>query len=141
MSSCVADASVVASWFLPDENNGEFAHLYKKTQEIEIHVPQTFYFEFCNAMLMAQTHGRLDLKTMSEILDLVWKLPIQIDYIEPLSMPSYYRAVVNSGLANHLTVYDASYLELSVRLGRIPLLTYDKPMLHAAKKLKIKTSL
>jgi len=141
MSSFVADASVVASWFLSDENNGAYADVYKRTYEIEIHVPQIFYFEFFNALVMAHKRGRLDLKTLSEILDLVWKLPIQLDYLEPLSQPPYFNTVVNSALAHHLTVYDAAYLDLSIRLGKIPLLTYDIPLKEMAKKLKIKTSL
>jgi predicted nucleic acid-binding protein len=37
-----------------------------------------------------------------------------------------------------LTAYDAAYLELAARLN-VPLLTYDKLLLEAAKKLKLKS--
>jgi predicted nucleic acid-binding protein len=40
----------------------------------------------------------------------------------------------------HLTIYDAAYLELAIR-EKIPLLTLDKGLLKAAKKMKVSTHL
>jgi predicted nucleic acid-binding protein len=39
-----------------------------------------------------------------------------------------------------LTAYDTAYLELAMRLN-VPLITYDKSLLNAAKKFKIRTAI
>lgn len=138
-AAVVVDASVVVSWFLPDEKDGEYAHLFKQIQELEIHVPQIFYYELCNAFNMAVKRGRVDHKTLSSMLDVVWKLPIHLDPLDSLSLPPHFNNVVDTAGAHNLTVYDAAYLELAVRLGSVPLITYDASLIEAAKKLKLKT--
>ena len=138
-AAVVVDASVVVSWFLPDEKEGEYAHLFKQIHELEIHVPQIFYYELYNALSMAAKRGRVDHKTLSHILDVVWKLPIHLDTVDPLSLPPHFNNVINAAGAHNLTVYDAAYLELAVRLGGIPLITYDASLIEASKKLKLKT--
>ena len=138
MTTVVVDASVAVSWFLPDEKEGVYSGIFRQINELEIHVPQIFYHELSNAFVMAGKRGRVDSKTLSIILDVVWKLPIRLDSLQSLSVPSYFESVINLGLVHHLTVYDAAYLELAVRLGGVPLLTYDSDLANVAKKLKIR---
>ena len=82
-----------------------------------MHVPQIFYYELSNVFAMAEKRGRVDIKTLSTILDVVWKLPIRFDALDGFSAPLYFESVINLGLVHNLTVYDAAYLELAVRLG------------------------
>ena len=141
MTRVVIDASVVVSWFLPDEKEGTHSGIFRKIGELDIHVPQIFYYELSNAFAMALRRGRVDIKTLSTILDIVWKLPIHLDSLDSFSVPLYFDSVIKTGLAHDLTVYDAAYLELAVRLGGVPLITYDHSLLNVAKKLKLKTKM
>ena len=86
MTNVVVDASVVVSWFLPDEKEGVHSGLFRQISELEIHVPQIFYYELSNAFAMAVKRGRVDIKTLATILDIVWILPIHLDFLDSFSV-------------------------------------------------------
>ena len=138
MTTVVIDTSVVVSWFLPDEKQGKYSDIYRNINEYEIHVPQIFYYEFCNVLAMAEKRKRIDLKTLSSILEIVWRLPIQVDPVDTLSAPDYFENVMSATAAYSLTTYDAAYIELACRLGSVPLLTYDRALIEVAKKIKLR---
>ncbi len=134
----VVDASVVASWFLPDETDGKYESILNNIDKIKIHVPSIFEHEFMNILLNAEKRKRLGHTTLIKILETVSRYPIEIKPSTAVLMESL--SVLEMARAHDLTAYDAAYLELAMRL-KIPLITYDKLLLNAARKLKLKTTL
>ena len=72
---------------------------------------------------MAHRRKRLVVGAISEILDNLGALPITIDRPEPKSVMK----LPSLALEQALTVYDAAYLELALRL-RLPMATTDKAL-------------
>lgn len=138
MKQVVIDASVIASWFLPDEADENHGDLLNHIDKIKIHVPSIFEHEFMNILLNAEKNKRLERATSVEILEIVSHYPIAMELSTSVLMDKI--NVFAMARAHHLTAYDAAYLELAVRLG-IPLITNDKSLLEVAKKLKLKTTI
>jgi len=135
MVHAVIDASVMASWFLPNEDSGKYEDLINSIDKLKIHVPSIFEHEFMNILLNALKRRRLDNATAQEILEIISHYPIIIESSTAVLMEKI--DVFSIAKAHDLTAYDAAYLELAVRLN-VPLMTYDKSLSEAAKKLKLK---
>jgi predicted nucleic acid-binding protein len=75
----------------------------------------------------------------AKIIGIVSRYPITIEPSTAVLAEKI--KVFETARTHHLTIYDAAYLELSVRLGGVPLITYDKELLAIARKLKIKTNI
>ncbi len=138
MIHVVIDASVIASWFLPDEAQGKHELILNDIDKIRIHVPSVFEHEFMNILLNAVKRKRIDSAIAEEILEIVSRYPIEIEPSTAVLMENI--KVYRLAKSCNLTAYDAAYLELAVSL-KAPLITYDKLLLESAKKLKVKVSL
>jgi predicted nucleic acid-binding protein len=122
----VIDASMTASWVLPDEQS-EIAILWKERLTLGGAVaPAIWWYEVRNLLLMAERRSRIDGKYVEIALGLLDNYPITI-----ADRPE---AGVVMQLARHhdLTIYDATYLELALRM-EIPLATFDKALVKAAR--------
>ena len=122
----VVDTSVAACWFLPDEYDqvAEKARVLLRTEDTVI--PWLFWFEIRNVLLMNERRGRLKVEQTNEALSVLAGLPIRRD-LEPDE------AVILTLVRDHkLTVYDAAYLELALRL-QLPLATLDRQLIVAAR--------
>lgn len=122
----VVDTSVAACWFLPDEYDhvAEQARALLRTEDAVI--PWLFWFEIRNVLLMNERRGRLKIVQTNEALSVLAGLPIRRD-LEPDE------AVILTLVRDHkLTVYDAAYLELALRL-QLPLATLDRQLIVAAR--------
>ena len=131
----VIDASVIFSWFLPDEAGAKYEKVLDRLDEIKIHVPSIFEHEFMNILLNAEKNKRLDNATALKILGTVGDYPITIEPSTAVFMEKI--RVFKMAREHQLTAYDAAYLELAVRL-EAPLITYDKQMIQVAKKLRLR---
>jgi predicted nucleic acid-binding protein len=138
MKQVVIDASVIASWFLPDEAEENHEDMLNNIDKIKIHVPSIFEHEFMNILLNAERGKRLEKPTSIEILETISRYPIAIEPSTAVLMDHI--NVFEMARTHNLTAYDAAYLELAARLDT-PLITNDKPLLEAAKKLKLKTTM
>jgi len=138
MKPVVIDANVLASWFLPDEAGGKHEDLFNNIGKIKIHVPSIFEHEFMNILLNAERSKRLEVATSINILETISRYPIAIEPSTAVLMEHI--NVFELARVHNLSANDAAYLELAVRLDT-PLITYDKPLLEAAKKLKLKTTI
>jgi predicted nucleic acid-binding protein len=69
----------------------------------------------------------------ANFIDALSALPIVVD--QSTTSKAMHSIFVLAGQSD-LTLYDAAYLELAMREG-IPLLTLDKGLIKAAKKLKV----
>lgn len=79
---------------------------------------------------MAERHKRISTEQRHKALYTLTELPITVD-----TMTAHHAWLETLELAERygLTLYDASYLELSLRRS-LPLATYDKALNQAAKK-------
>ena len=92
-------------------------------------VPALWPIEVGNVLLVATRRGRITRAEWTRVCDDFLALPIDID---PESSDRVLRTVLPLADANHVSVYDAMYLELALRLG-IPLATLDQPLAAAGK--------
>jgi predicted nucleic acid-binding protein len=131
--SFVLDASIALSWCFIDEET-ELSHaLLNRLEKDTAQVPQIWFLEVSNVLVMAEKKQRISIAKISEFVSLLQALPIYVD-----------NETANRGLheilflaqSQKITTYDASYLELSMRLGK-PLATKDKCLQEAARKLGV----
>jgi len=121
----VIDASVAASWLLPDENHAGAEAAYTRLRSDYALVPTLWWFEVRNLFVMNERRGRLDAEKTDKALALLGSLPIQQD-----SEPEQ-GAVLRLARQHRLTVYDAAYLELALR-ENAALATLDAELARAA---------
>jgi predicted nucleic acid-binding protein len=123
----VVDASVAGSWVLPDENHAEAVEALQRLKTDEAYAPSLLWFELRNLLLASERRGRISPAQTAAALNFIQALPLRLDR-EPDSDMTFQLA-----RAHGLTVYDAAYLELSIRRN-IPLITLDKALAEAARR-------
>jgi predicted nucleic acid-binding protein len=134
----VLDASVTMSWLLADGKSTDqryAASVLTSLAEsgIAAGVPVTWALEIANVVARAEARGLVTEAQSEAFLEMLSGIRIRPDsatfpraMVETLSIARRYR----------LSSYDASYLELALRLG-LPLATLDSDLLQAAKKAGI----
>ena len=122
----VLDSSVCLSWFFPDERTSFTDTALQVAANEECWVPSVWRLEFPNALLVAEKRRRLTRAERLQVLDEAARLLIRVDTI-------VHDLRQISGLADQyaLSTYDASYLELALRLPA-PLITLDKELATSA---------
>ena len=128
--SCVIDASVTLSWFFEDERSAERDALLDQVAEAGATVPGLWRLEVANALLVAFRRGRLSAAFRDRAILRLGRLPITVDTDTDV------RAWTNTlpvAEQTGLSVYDASYLELAIRLGAA-LASADRKLCEAAKR-------
>ena len=131
MSALVLDCSVAASWCFIDEASPETDGIYERIRDGGAVVPCLWHVELANVLLQAERRGRITAGTVAVRLDLMAQLPIITDHEMDIGA---WRETIAFARAERLTAYDASYLELAVRLG-LPLATKDAALATAARNL------
>jgi predicted nucleic acid-binding protein len=131
--SFVLDASIALSWCFADEATTYTWKLLERLEEETAFVPSIWPLEIGNILILAERKKRVSYAHVIQSLELMSNLPIQID--EETAQRAFYETS-QLAHAEKLTSYDASYLELSIRLG-IPLATKDKILAKVAKKLGV----
>jgi predicted nucleic acid-binding protein len=125
---CVLDSSSALAWVLPGESNAISAALLADIADQGAVTTGLWPLEIANVLLMAERRSRITLAERLHALSLLADLPIQVDART---------AVLARGLTSDLaalgglTVYDANYLELALRLG-LPLASLDGDSQRAA---------
>lgn len=133
----VVDCSVLIAGLLPDEVE-EQAQLILEDLHRGITlavVPSLFYQEVSNVLLMAYRRTRIDQDTLFQYLDVIAMLPVKID-TAAATQGNTMKAVCELAEEHGLTTYDASYLELAVRLD-LPLATLDTDLYEVAAKRQV----
>lgn len=125
---CVLDSSAALAWLLPGEAVPATEALLATVGTVGATAPGLWPLEIANVLLMAERRGRITLAERTQALASLAELPIRID--ERTATLAF---GATSGLAagSDLTVYDACYLELALRLG-LPLASLDRQLCHAA---------
>lgn len=121
----VLDASVAAVWLLDDETNPLASAALISLAKNGAVVPQLWHAEIRNCLLVAERRGRLEASDTDERLNALGELPIQtdtgLDYDHALRLARRHK----------LSLYDALYLELAIRL-KTTLYSLDKALVKAA---------
>ncbi|MXY87009.1 MAG: type II toxin-antitoxin system VapC family toxin [Chloroflexi bacterium] len=121
----VLDASVTIGWLPEDEQDTFSLSVHRSVQEDGAVVPQHWEFEVANSLLFAERRGRLGRGEARQRFHYLDDLAIEIDAASELDHAF-------SLAADHdLTLYDALYLELTIR-HNLPLATLDNELERAA---------
>ncbi len=127
--SFVLDNSVTLAWCFEDEQTPEIMAVLDRVAESGAFAPQLWPIEALNGLLMAERRGRIDGSTRRRLTGFLHDLPIRVDDETAFQAWS---ATATLAQAQRLTAYDATYLELAMRLG-LPLATNDKALATAAR--------
>lgn len=125
----VVDASVAASWYLPDEDDPIAAAALENVVENGAYVPRIWWYEVRNAFLVGERKRRVAPVDTSGYLLRLSRLPIWFDDAAQEDVLSVARTF-------DLTCYDAAYLELALRLA-VPLASLDRRLNAAADRAGI----
>ncbi len=135
MKPIVIDTSAAGAWVLPDEVSDAAQALYLQVIEPndQFHVPLLWSWEMGNMLVMGVRRARIDEDQLQQGLALLAGVQVQFDV--PLSEHRQAQ-VARLALAHQLTFYDATYLELVLRLNG-QLASQDKKLVAAAKSCGI----
>lgn len=131
MSGLVVDCSVTMAWCFEDERN-PYADLVLRTLDnTEGMVPSIWPFEVATVLALSERAGRLDVARSAWFIRFLNDLPIRVD---DRSSSHAFGETLALARAYDLTVYDAAYLEVTLRSGA-RLATQDNALRAAALKL------
>jgi predicted nucleic acid-binding protein len=122
----ITDSSAIISVILKEESR---ERIIAATDNMELLAPSIISIEVANALTRMCKRGRLDADEVREAFTDYQKLPVHTQRIN-------YSKVMAIACAHRMYAYDASYLELALRLG-IPFITLDKPLKNVANAMKI----
>ena len=123
----VLDCSVTMSWVFPDEATEETDRLRDSLLAGRAFVPAIWPIEAGNVLRVATSRGRISTDDWARIRTNLEALPIEID---PVSTSRIWGSILELAHERRLSVYDAMYLELAVRM-RLPLATLDRALADA----------
>lgn len=130
MDALVIDACVALGFLLKDEQASYALKTLEALEEgVPTFVPVHWSVEVANGLIMAERRGRASQADTSEALDLVNSLPVIPDDETAQRVGGATAALARQ---YRLTVYDAAYLELAMRMGAA-LATTDRALVHAAR--------
>lgn len=132
-SRFVVDNSVVMAWCFEDEASRYADRVLECMVDAEALVPAIWPLEIGNVILVAERRKRLSQADGARFIALVNNLPIVVDQESPDRM---LKEIVALAREFKLSTYDASYLDLAMRLG-LPLATQDKSLIKAAKHCQL----
>jgi predicted nucleic acid-binding protein len=127
----VADNSVTIAWFIASQANATTDALLDRASAEAVHVPFIWRAEFASALLTLAHNRRLPPSRVPAILEEIDRLEL----VEDTSPPSV-RLLVDISRRYALSAFDASYLELALRL-KLPLAARDAPLRKAAERAGI----
>ena len=135
MTGFVLDASVAVAWCFDDESTPAAWALLDRLRTAPGHVPTLWELEIGNILLGAERRRRITQARAVSFLGILGELDIRVD---PDLPGRAFRDALPIARAHHLTTYDATYLELAMRLG-LPLATKDAALICAANAVRVKT--
>ncbi len=130
----VLDASVAVAWAFEDETSRYTETVLDTVTQGRAAVPPVWPLEVGNAVVVAERRGRLREADGVHFLSLLSQLPIAVEEVPAERVLS---DVVSLARAHKLSAYDASYLDLAMRLG-VPLATCDADLRQVASRCGVK---
>jgi predicted nucleic acid-binding protein len=127
--SVIIDNSVAMAWVLPDESVPLADLVLDRVVYDGGHVPFHFPAEYANGLTVAMRKGRIDAAARSEAFR---RLPM-LKLVRDIDGAGRLDTAMEIADLYRLTVYDALYLELALRL-RLPLATLDDALARATRQ-------
>ena len=131
--SLVLDCSVTMCWCFESESNPYADAVFKAVQAGNAMTPSIWPFEVANVLLVSERRNRLSEVAATQFLGILKHLAIRV---EPPPADDTLHVLLALAREHHLSVYDASYLELALRYG-CPLATLDNKLSRAAKERRV----
>ncbi len=122
----VLDNSIACGWFIDSQASPQADAVAQRLQTERAAVPAIWELELTNVLRTACLRQRMTAQQAQATLARLLSLPIDVD-----RQPGKPSALLALALRFGLTSYDASYLDLALRLQR-PLATRDGPLHEAA---------
>ena len=129
MARFVLDASVAIAGFSPDEKQNASAELVEISMIDPVAVPALWFYEISNVLAMKVRRKTLTVAEHKTILQDLANILTESDSDNLLRDCT---AASELALRFGLSVYDAAYLELAIRL-QLPLATLDAKLADAAR--------
>jgi predicted nucleic acid-binding protein len=124
----VLDCSLTMAWFFEDESDPYAEAVEDSLSTASALVPALWPLEVGNALLVGERRKRTTEAKVTTFLGLLKSLPIVIDDETALRA---WQECLHLARAHNISVYDASYLELTLRAG-LPLASLDARLKAAA---------
>ena len=121
------------SWCFEDESDSYSEAVLDSLADGEAFVPGIWPLEVGNVLLVAERKKLLSEASAVRFLELISSLPLAVEQETPDRM---LREIVSLAREQGLSTYDASYLDLAMRMD-LPMATLDASMRKAARRLKI----
>ena len=130
MTRWVIDCSFAAALFLPDKASARVHEFFRTAAEpYEFSVPTLWWYELTNVIAVAERRKILKDAQIDSIIELFGKFPLKTD--ASFGLPFAHR-IYEISRTYGLSSYDASYLELALRI-HAPMATLDKELTQAAE--------
>jgi predicted nucleic acid-binding protein len=129
----VLDGSMTMTWCFEDERTDATQAVLSRLATESAHMPWIWPFEIANTMLIGERRGRLTQAQSASFVTRLEGLAIVFEDDQPLRLLG---AAVALGRVQNLSGYDATYLELALRLG-LPLATLDARLRDAATRVGV----
>jgi predicted nucleic acid-binding protein len=126
----VLDSSVALSWAFEDEASPSTEALLDRASREGAIVPDLWYVELANVLVGVERRGRLTSEKVALFVRTIDALRLQVD---PLTTARTFGEIRSLALAERLTTYDATYLDLAMRRG-LPPATLDADLVRAASR-------
>lgn len=120
-------------WVLTDQATMESKELLRQAPRADIFVPTLWHTELTNVLLVAERRKSIRDSEIVHFFTLLESFNIITDDETHLRARHDTRALARE---HKLSAYDATYLELAMRLG-LPLATRDDDLRRAAKKVGV----
>jgi predicted nucleic acid-binding protein len=129
----VLDGSITMVWGFEDETDAYAEAILDKMPDLEAHVPSLWPLEVANALLVGERRKRITPADAARFLTILEAFPITVD---DQTVAHAWGATMHLARAHNLSSYDASYLELAIRLG-LPLAAQDGKLKTAAQAMGV----
>jgi len=126
-TAAVVDNSVIISWACPKQASDYTERLLDELSSTILHTAFIWPAEYGNATCTLVRRGILSPQQGDEMIGMATSFQLTVDQAPP-ALAHLYKIAIR----HDLSVYDAAYLELALRLG-VPLATRDEALAKAAK--------
>jgi predicted nucleic acid-binding protein len=129
----VLDGSITMVWGFEDESDAYAEAILDHMPDLQAHVPSIWPLEVANALLVGERRNRIKPADTARFLAILAAFPIAVD---DQTAAHAWGDTMHLARAHNLSSYDASYLELAIRLGR-PLAAQDGKLKAAAQAMGV----
>lgn len=133
MRPFVLDASTTLAWHFKDEATDRVRAVARRAFAGAVAVPQHWYLEVLSGLIRGERRERTAPSATQMFLVRLDELSVEVHSTDAAALRE---DVLPLARAHRLTMYDAAYLELALRLD-LPLATLDGPLCRAARKLAV----